>query len=104
MVPRCRGGGALVGGGGGRLCKSIRILASISMGGPNLKSWVASLIPGRSHIFAAIELFLQSFSFSPMIHSIRAVVICAQSTNRFFKLAQEKRSALGRAFYYSSEE
>ena len=33
--------------------------------------------------------FLQSFSFLPMIHSIRAVVICAQSTNRFFKLAQE---------------
>ena len=49
--------------------------------------------------------FFKSFSFLPMIHSIiRAVVICAQSTNRFFKLAQEKRSALGRAFYYSSEE
>ena len=48
--------------------------------------------------------FLQSFSFRPMIHSIRAVVICAQSTHRFFKLAQEKHSALGRAFYYSSEE
>ena len=49
MVPRCRGGGgdvhvcvclgggggALVGGGGG---KARRILASISIGGPNLKS------------------------------------------------------------------
>ena len=76
------------------------------MGGPNLKSWVASSIPDRSHIFVEIdhELFLQSFSFLPMIHSIRAVVMCAQSTNRFFKLAQEKRSAFGRAFYYSSEE
>ena len=54
--------------------------------------------------------FLQSFSFLPMIHSIRAVVICAQSTkfttNRFFKLAQEKRrpSALGKSFYDSSQE
>ena len=50
--------------------------------------------------------FFQSFSFLPMIHSIRAVVICAQSTNRFFKLAQEKRrpSALGRSFYDSSQE
>ena len=46
--------------------------------------------------------FFQSFSFLPMIHSIRAVVKCAQSTNRVFKLAQEKRrpSALGRSFYY----
>ena len=34
----------------------------------------------------------QFYSHSPP--SIRAVVICAQSTNRFFKLAQEKRSAL----------
>ena len=50
--------------------------------------------------------FFQSDSFLPMIHSIRVVVICAQSTNRFFKLAQEKRSpsALGRSFYYSSQE
>ena len=48
--------------------------------------------------------FLQSFSFLPMIHSIRDVGIWAQSTYRFFKLAQEKRSALGRAFYYSSQE
>ena len=51
MVPRFRGGrgdvcvcgggggrGALVGGGGGGGVKSRRILASISMGGPNLKS------------------------------------------------------------------
>ena len=46
VVPRCRGGCgdvcvcgwvALVGGGGGGV-KSRHILASISMGGPNLKS------------------------------------------------------------------
>ena len=42
--------------------------------------------------------------YSHSIPSDDSVVICAQSTNRFFKLAQEKRSALGRAFYYSSEE
>ena len=34
----CVGGGALVGGGGGGGGKSRRILASNSMGGPNLKS------------------------------------------------------------------
>ena len=28
------------------------------------------------------------FTVLPMIHSIRAVVICAQSTSHFFKLAQ----------------
>ena len=45
VVPRCRrrGGGVCVGGalnagGGGGGGKSRRILASISMGGPNLKS------------------------------------------------------------------
>ena len=58
---------------------------------------MASSIPGKSHTFVEIdnEPILQSFSSLPLIHSIRAVVICAQSTNRFFKLAQEKRSALG---------
>ena len=38
--------------------------------------------------------FFQSDSFLPMIHSIRAVVICAQSTNRFFKLAQYRKSVV----------
>ena len=60
---------------------------------------MASSIPGKSHTFVEIdnEAILQSFSSLPLIHSIRAVVICAQSrpTNDFFKLAQEKRSALG---------
>ena len=58
---------------------------------------VASSIAGRSHTFMEIdnEPILQSFSSLPLIHSISTVVICAQSTNRFFKLAQEKRSAFG---------
>ena len=33
--------------------------------------------------------FLQLFSFLPMIYPIRAVVICAQSTNRFSSLPRK---------------
>ena len=53
--------------------------------------------PGPVSYFHEVdnEPILQSFSSLPLIHSIRTVVICAQSTNRLFKLAQEKRSALG---------
>ena len=58
---------------------------------------MASSIPGRSYTFMEIdnEPILQSFSSLPLIHSISAVVICTQSTNRFFKLAQENRTCFG---------
>ena len=49
------------------LCKSIRIWASISMGGLNLKSWMASSIPGWSHTFVEIDHELIFYSHSPSL-------------------------------------
>ena len=64
--------------------------------------WVASSIPGQSHTFVEIDHEL-IFTVIPL-PSADSVVICAQSTNRFFKLAQEKRCALGQSSYFSFHE